>query len=95
MDTQAGGSLSNCTITPGQEVLYDPLGKVLGGVMGGTFTQPQSPQPIGDVMTLVKTGNGEFVLSGINAQRLLREYFEQDPELWLRMLALKPEEDSG
>jgi hypothetical protein len=49
---------------------------------------------VGDVLNLVKTANGEFVLSGANAQRLLMEYFEQSPELWLRLLALKAVEEA-
>jgi len=47
------------------------------------------------MLTLMKTGDGEFVLSGQNAQRLLMEYFEQSPELWLRLMALKVEENDG
>jgi hypothetical protein len=47
------------------------------------------------MLTLMKTGTGEFVLSGANAQRLLMEYFEQAPELWLRLMALKAGEDDG
>ena len=46
-------------------------------------------------MSLVKTGAGEFMLSGNNAQQLLMEYFEQSPELWLRLLALKAGEEDG
>lgn len=59
-------------------------------------TQPQgSFAPVGDVLTLIKTGDGEFVLSGANAQRLLMEYFEQAPELWLRLMAVKAEEEEN
>ena len=54
----------------------------------------QGAQPMGDTLSLVKTGNGEFVLSGVNAQKLLMEYFEQAPELWLRLMAIKAEEDA-
>lgn len=50
---------------------------------------------MGETVTLVKTGNGEFTLSGLNAQRLLMEYFEQCPELWLRLMALKAGEENG
>ena len=46
-------------------------------------------------MTLLKTAAGEFVLTGHDAQRLLMEYFEQSPELWLRLLALKADEENG
>ena len=68
--------------------------------MGSSVIQPPGPQipitPVGDVLTLIKTGDGEFVLSGANAQRLLMEYFEQAPELWLRLMAVKAgDEENG
>ena len=67
--------------------------------MGSSVIQPPQPQipitPVGDVLTLIKTGDGEFVLSGANAQRLLMEYFEQAPELWLRLMAVKAEEEEN
>ena len=60
------------------------------------ITQGSIPQaPVGDVMNLVKTAAGEFVLTGANAQRLLMEYFEQSPELWLRLLALKADKEDA
>lgn len=52
-----------------------------------------SQSPVGDMLTLMKTGNGEFVLSGANAQKLLMEYFEQAPEMWLRLMAVKAGEE--
>lgn len=65
------------------------------GTSSGTFTQPQiAPADMGDHLTLVKTGNGEFVLTGANAQKLLMEYFEQAPEMWLRLMALKAEKNA-
>lgn len=63
--------------------------------MGTSQIQQAAPQPLGDMLTLMKTGTGEFVLSGANAQKLLMEYFEQAPELWLRLMALKAGEDDG
>ena len=61
--------------------------------VGTTTITP--PSPIGDMLTLAKTATGEFVLSGANAQQLLMEYFEQSPELWLRLLALKAEKEEN
>ena len=55
----------------------------------------QPPPPVGESLTLVKTGDGEFVLSGQNAQQLLMEYFEKAPELWLRLLAVKAEKEES
>jgi len=63
--------------------------------VGTSSIQPLPPQPVGDMLTLMKTGNGEFVLSGANAQKLLMEYFEQAPEMWLRLMALKAEEKAN
>ena len=80
-----GGSSNDwLQITPG-EVIH---------TVGAQATQP--PQVQGSQhMSLVKTGAGEFMLSGNNAQQLLMEYFEQSPELWLRLLALKAGEEDG
>lgn len=53
--------------------------------MGTSNSQPSTP--IGSVCTVYKTSKGQFVISGDHA--LLRDYFETDPEQWLRCLALK------
>ena len=52
--------------------------------MGTTSTSP--PAPVGSTCSLFKSGNGEFVVAG--DESLLRDYFENDPELWLRVAAL-------
>lgn len=62
------------------------------GTQSGIMAQPA--MSVGDSLTLVKTGTGEFVLSGGNAQKLLMEYFEQAPEMWLRLMAIKAEEEA-
>lgn len=63
-----------------------PNNSTVGGVVN---TQ------VGEIATLVKTGDGEFVLSGGNAQALLFEYFMQSPELWLRLAAASSKEENN
>ena len=55
----------------------------------GTTSQisPLPNPPVGTSCSVTKTGAGEFVIAG--DQDLLREIFENDPEQWLRCLALK------
>lgn len=70
---------------------------------GLPLPRPQCQQGGGNITTatygaslsLTKTGNGEFVLMGDNAQQLLMEYFEKSPGLWLRLLAIKSGEDEN
>lgn len=81
--------LSNSTITTttgtsGQYI--HPLGEY------GPFN---STAQIGQMATLMKTANGEFVLSGGNAQALLMEYFMQSPEMWLRLAAMSSKEENN
>lgn len=71
---------------------FQPGQFITNGTSSATIAQTQ---PIGDMLTLMKTGSGEFVLSGANAQKLLMEYFEQAPEMWLRLMALKAEEEEN
>jgi len=59
--------------------------------VGASNSQPNIP--IGGVCTVTKTAQGQFVVSGDHA--LLRDYFENDPEQWLRCLALKTGEQDG
>jgi ligand-binding sensor domain-containing protein len=48
--------------------------------------------PIGEMVNLTKTADGEFVLTGTGDYlTLLMEYFLQSPELWLRLAAMRPE----
>lgn len=61
--------------------------------MGTKSVTPPQPLSTGASMTLIKMATGEFVLQGNDAQRLLMEYFEQSPELWLRLMALKGEDN--
>ena len=51
-------------------------------------------EPITQILTLMKTAEGEFILTGNNAQKILMEYFEQSPELWLRLMAVKAEREN-
>ena len=93
--TQAGGFVSSDTITITDATDIHP-GQFI--TVGGTSTTAQTYTPagaVGEMLTLMKTGEGEFVLSGVNAQKLLMEYFEQAPEMWLRLMAVKAEEDHG
>lgn len=85
--TGAITDLSNCTTTT-----------TTTGT-GGYYIWPNTSTTIntqvGEVATLVKTGDGEFVLTGSNAQALLFEYFMQSPELWLRLAAMSSKEESN
>jgi hypothetical protein len=45
-------------------------------------------------ITLTKTAEGEFILTGPRALELLFEYFAEAPEFWLRLLALKAEKEN-
>ena len=69
---------------------------LIPGRQGSTNTiAANQPDPT-EYLSLTKTGNGEFILQGANAQKLLMEYFEQAPEMWLRLMALKAgEEENG
>jgi hypothetical protein len=52
--------------------------------------------PVGDMLTLVKTAEGEFVLNGSgDTLKLLMDYFLQSPEMWLRLAAMKSEIEDG
>lgn len=86
--TQAGTATNNSlwidTSKLGTQTVYAPNPSL------GTST---SATQVGEVMTLFKTGNGEFVLQGANAQALLMEYFLTAPEMWLRLAASQPEKD--
>jgi hypothetical protein len=73
-DTLLGGSANSFDLKPGQV-----------WKMGAAAQQQQNP--IGAAVSIFKTGNGEIVITGDKI--LLREYFESDPEQWLRCLALK------
>lgn len=60
------------------------------------YIPPLNPTAqIGQMATLVKTANGEFVLAGSNAQALLMEYFMQSPEMWLRLAAMSSKEENN
>lgn len=50
-------------------------------------TTSPAPTPLGTVCNIIRQADGSLVVTG--DQTLLREYFEQDPEQWLRCLALK------
>jgi len=86
------------TTTAGSSLSPGDFWYVGNGTLGTQTIQQNAPlmpaAPVGDMLNLVKTADGEFVLSGANAQRLLMEYFEQAPELWLRLMALKAEEEA-
>jgi hypothetical protein len=59
-------------------------------------TTEHSSAPVGDMLTLTKTANGEFVLTGSgDTLKLLMDYFLQSPEMWLRLAAMKSEIDDG
>lgn len=93
--TQAG-TLQNSGTNITTTTLIGGTGTGLIGTQSGYASNPQIPpaQAVGESLMLVKTGDGEFVLTGTNAQRLLMEYFEQAPEMWLRLMAIKAEEDA-
>lgn len=64
--------------------------------MGNTSQQPpmrSPPQDEGATVALMRTGKGEFVITGDIS--VLRAYFEASPEQWLRCLALKGESKDG
>ena len=102
------GDMSTCTMTTSSPGLLDlnTINQLHGtGIsnssgwwvtndMGGTSITPPQINPVAGTMTLTKTGQGEFILQGNDAQRLLMEYFEQSPELWLRLMALKGDENA-
>lgn len=67
-------------------VADDPLGPDNG--QGGQVPAP--PNPIGSVCTLIRTGEGELVITG--DESLLQEVFETKPGQWLRNLALTKDE---
>lgn len=52
--------------------------------MGTSSEMP--PLPIGAVCSIIKTAEGEFIITGDSA--VLRDLFENSPEQWLRCLAL-------
>ena len=81
-DTLAGGSLSSTS----------------GTVFVGTSTvqPPTYTAPVGDMLTLMKTADGEFVLQGSgDTLKLLMDYFMQSPEMWLRLAAMNAEEKAN
>lgn len=60
--------------------------------VGTIYVQPLAP--VGDMLTLIKTAEGEFVLNGTgNTLKLLMDYFLQSPEMWLRLAALSSKEE--
>ncbi len=59
--------------------------------MGSNAQHP--PQPIGAMCTVIKTSEGELVVTG--DESLLQEAFETRPGQWLRNLALTKEERNG
>lgn len=101
----ASGTTSASTLSSGW------MGTLLGGggsnsmIVGAITTTtgtdwqyipPLNPTAqIGQMATLVKTANGEFVLAGSNAQALLMEYFMQSPEMWLRLAAMSSKEENN
>lgn len=93
INTQAGTSSSSgtITITDASSTQITP-----GQFIGVNHIQP--PPPVGDMLQLIKTGDGEFVLTGSgDTLALLMEYFLQSPELWLRLAAMQapPEKNDG
>lgn len=96
INTQAGTSSSSGTITIAP-IFTDASSTQItpGQFIGVNHIQP--PPPVGDMLQLIKTGDGEFVLTGSgDTLALLMEYFLQSPELWLRLAAMKePEEKDG
>lgn len=51
-----------------------------------------APPPVGDMLNLIKTAEGEFVLTGSgDTLKLLMDYFLQSPEMWLRLAAMNAE----
>jgi hypothetical protein len=58
--------------------------------MGSYAINP--PPMVGTTCSIIKTGPGEYVIAG--DKTLLRDVFENDPEQWLRCLALK-EDNNG
>lgn len=49
-----------------------------------------SPPAVGATCSIFKTEQGEYVVAG--DENLLRDYFENNPEQWLRVAALMGEE---
>jgi len=58
--------------------------------MGTSNSSPGNA--VGAMCTLFKTAQGEYVIQGDSD--LLRDFFEANPEQWLRCLALK-EDNNG
>jgi len=63
----------------------------------GAHVTIQPSAPVGQMVQIVKTGDGEFILTGSgDTLGLLMDYFLQSPEMWLRLAAMKePEENNG
>jgi len=62
-----------------------------GTPISGTYTHKVFG--IEEICTIVKNEKGDYTVSG--DIDLLREYFEAKPKFWLRLLALKAEEEHG
>jgi len=61
-----------------------------------TVQPPTYTAPVGDMLTLMKTADGEFVLQGSgDTLKLLMDYFMQSPEMWLRLAAMNAEEKAN
>ena len=71
---------------------FDRTGILRGGLGNdmGTFSQTP-PAPVGSTCSLFKTEQGKYVVAG--DETLLRDYFENNPEQWLRIIALAGEEN--
>jgi len=66
----------------------------LGGtsITPGQWIHTAPPAPVGDMLNLIKTAEGEFVLTGSgDTLKLLMDYFLQSPEMWLRLAAMNAE----
>lgn len=94
--TVQGGSLTSDTLwitTPGSTTTITNVGT--SQIRPGQPILAASPAPIGDMLTLMKTADGEFVLNGSgDTLGLLMDYFLQSPEMWLRLAAMQPEKDA-
>lgn len=71
---------------------HQPITPILG-TGGAPGTSGQGGRPIGALCNIMKTGDGEFVITGDSD--VLRDYFDSSPELWLRCLALTKEDKDG
>lgn len=83
--------------TAGSPLIGIPAGGSGNNTTSGTFRDSiyvQPLAPVGDMLTLIKTAEGEFVLNGTgNTLKLLMDYFLQSPEMWLRLAALSSKEE--